>query len=236
MKIEMTNSFLEKFPDTTIGVVIARRINNNGSDQEILGLLKSAESGLSEKIGDTSVSEHAHIAPWRDAYRSFGAKPKKYPSSIENLVRRVSKGESVRHINKLVDIYNYISLKYILPIGGEDLKSIDGDLLLAIASENEVPVKLLGETNERSPYADEVIYKDDTGTICRRWNWKGADRTKLTKDTTDAVFIIEAIPPIKSQLIEAAVGDLSELIQKFCGGSTSVYLLNNQNSSIEFEI
>lgn len=72
-------------------------------------------------MDETLIIEHPHIAPWREEYRQFGAKPKKYRSSIENLIRRISKGEEIRHINKLVDIYNIISLKYVIPVGGEDL-------------------------------------------------------------------------------------------------------------------
>jgi DNA/RNA-binding domain of Phe-tRNA-synthetase-like protein len=85
------------------------------------------------------------FACWREAYRRFGAKPKDHPSSIENLVRRVSKGHSLRHVNRLVDLYNAISLKHLVPAGGEDLDAIDGDVELAFAGDAEPTVRLLGE-------------------------------------------------------------------------------------------
>ena len=68
------------------------------------------------------------------------------------------KGESLRHVNKLVDLYNVVSLEHILPVGGEDLAAISGDIVLARAGANEVPVRLLGEKEERPPKPGEVFY------------------------------------------------------------------------------
>ena len=111
-------------------------------------------------------------------------------------MRRTLKGEPIRPILPLVDIYNAVSLEHLLPVGGEDLDSIEGDLRLTRASESEPPVRLLGEAEERAPKPGEVIYTDDRGAICRRWNWKEADRTKLTESTRTAVLVLEALPPM----------------------------------------
>lgn len=35
------------------------------------------------------------------------------------------------------------------------------------------------------------MYKDDAGVLCRRWNWREADRTKLEKTTTRAILVCE---------------------------------------------
>ncbi len=229
MNLIVEPQIFEQFPDTLLGVVVLHNINNKGDDASIGQLLRDAEKNAIENLGSTLIIEHPNIAPWREVYRKFGAKPKDYPSSIENLLRRISKGESVRHINKMVDIYNVISLKYFVPVGGEDLSKIQGNVLLTIAGENEKPILLLGEHEERPPYPKEVIYKDEMGTICRRWNWKEADRTKLTEETTDALMVIEGIPPINKEIIQKAIVDLAELIQKYCGGEIKSYILDKDN-------
>jgi len=48
-------------------------------------------------------------------------------------MKRVLKGNEIWQINKVVDLYNYISLKYLTPIGGEDLDKIKGDIYLNFA-------------------------------------------------------------------------------------------------------
>lgn len=233
MNLIIDQQIFEQFPNTLLGVIVLHNIDNKGNNPEIEQLLRNAEKKAIENLGNTLIIEHPQIAPWREAYRKFGAKPKDYPSSIENLLRRVSKGEAVRHINKLVDIYNVISLRYLVPVGGEDLSKIKGDVTLTVAGENETPVILLGEKEAKPPYPKEVIYKDDIGTICRRWNWKEADRTKMTEDTKDTFMVIEGIPPVDRELVQKAVTDLAELVKKYCGGDISTTILDSENNKVK---
>jgi DNA/RNA-binding domain of Phe-tRNA-synthetase-like protein len=229
------DSVFLQFPDVRIGVLAVEGLDNVGEAPEIGTLLRAAEAGLAASFEGTPVTEHPRIAPWRDAYRKFGAKPKNYRSSIESLIRKTLKGEPLRHINKLVDTYNAVSLRHLLPAGGEDLDRIEGDMLLTCAGESESPVRLLGEREERSPKPGEVIYKDEEGAICRRWNWKEAERTKLTEDTRRAILVIEALPPVEPKELDAALSGLRDLVQQYCGGSSRAYTLHRENPSIEIE-
>ena len=233
MNLRIEPEIFEQYPEVILGVTVIHGINNTGSDAEITGLLRKGEKTALESLGDTLIVEHSFIVPWREAYRKFGAKPKDYPSSIENLMRRIAKGEEVRHINKLVDIYNVISLKYFVPVGGEDIDKIDGDVLLTIAKENEEPVVLLGEKEARPPYPREVIYKDNKGTICRRWNWKEVDRTKLTEETKNCFIVIEGLPPVDRVKVEKAIGELATLVQKYCGGEVKTAILDKTNPQVQ---
>lgn len=226
MKIKIDPNIFAKYPNVVLGVAVVAGVNNVGDSLEIQPLLREVEQNAIEKINDVPLVEHPHVFPWREAYRLFGAKPKKYPSSIENLLRRVSGGEQVCHINKLVDIYNIISLRHLVPVGGEDLEKIEGDVSLTFAGDNEASVKLLGESEARPPYPDEVIYKDNIGSICRRWNWKEADRTKLTESTKDAVIVIEGLPPVGKKEIQEALDELRDLIIRFCGGQVVISVLD----------
>ncbi|MFK7802170.1 MAG: B3/4 domain-containing protein [Anaerolineae bacterium] len=235
MKFLITDAIFEQYPDTQIGVVVARGLDNSGQFDELTELVRSAEADVRTNLAGITISQHPHVLPWREAYRAFGAKPKKYPSSIENLLKRVLKGEELRPINPLVDLYNVVSLRHLIPAGGEDLSQMEGDLRLTIAGDDEPAVTMLGEREARPPYAKEVIYADDIGAICRRWNWKEADRTKLTADTTDAILVLEILPPVACNTLDAAMADLATLIQQFCGGAVQLQsaVLNTTNRSIE---
>jgi DNA/RNA-binding domain of Phe-tRNA-synthetase-like protein len=227
MNLNISPAIFERFPNTVLGVVIAHGIDNTGEKPEVLHVLREAEAQTVQAFSGVTVSEHPHIAVWREAYRQFGSKPKDYPSSVENLVRRISKGYQLPHINLLVDIYNTVSLRHVLPVGGEDLDTIEGDVWLTFASENEAPVVLLGESEARAPYPGEVIYRDNVGAICRRWNWKEADRTKFTPATRNAFLVIEGLPPVSHSLIETAITELAASVREHCGGSVSTALLDS---------
>jgi DNA/RNA-binding domain of Phe-tRNA-synthetase-like protein len=233
MKFRIESHIFQQFADLRVGTLSARAIDNHGEVREIYTLLEHAEASLVTSLQGIPVAEHPRIAPWREAYRQFGAKPKKHQSSIENLIRRTLKGERIRHINKLVDIYNIVSLHHLVPAGGEDLDRIQGDIVLTFAGEEEIPVQMLGESVEREPHPGEVIYKDQTGAICRRWNWKEADRTKLTEDTVNAVLVIEALPPVTNHELEAALNELDRLIGRYCGGTTNPTILAEDHREVD---
>jgi DNA/RNA-binding domain of Phe-tRNA-synthetase-like protein len=223
------------FPDLVVGVVAAHGIDNGTGNVEAEAALRAAEKAVRQRFAGLTVSEHPAIKAWRLAYRRFGAKAKNTPSSIENLVQRIVKGHSVGTVNTLVDLYNAVSLRHLLPVGGEDLDSIRGDVVLAFAGAAEPPVRLLGETEARPPHPGEVIYRDDVSAICRRWNWKEADRTKLTPATRRAVLVIEGLPPAGRPEIEAAVADLAGQVRHLTGAAVTTALLDRDLREVALE-
>src|SRR2546421_592620 len=83
----------------------------------------------------------------------------------------------------------------------------------------EHPRRLLGEPEARPPRPGEVVYRDRAGAICRRWNWKEADRTKLSSATRNALVVVEGLPPISSREVEDAVDEIARSIREHCGGT-----------------
>ncbi len=234
-RVIIDEHIFEQYPGVRVGVIGARGVDNRSEDPEIPALLEAEQRRMAGELAGVTVVEHPRVAPWRDAYRRFGAKPKRYRSSIENLVRRVLKGSALPSIHPLVDLYNVVSLRHLLPVGGEDLGTIKGPIFLTFAGDEEPPVRLLGERQERPPYPGEVIYRDGVSTICRRWNWKEADRTKLTPGTRDAVLVIEALAPAGEAELSAALEDLAGLIERYCGGRLSQHLLDRDNRRADLE-
>lgn len=232
MKFIIKKEIFDNFRDLITGVILIKEVNNKGESSEIDELLRSAENKV---IGDfsqlESPSKHPNIIPWRQAYKKFGSDPHDYRCSSEALARQVLKGNKIRHINKLVDLYNYISLKYVLPVGGEDLDKIRGDLILDFAKGNESFIRLGGTENE-SPLSGEVVYKDEEGVICRRWNWREADRTKLSGETKNAVIVIEGLSPIQRETIEMATKELTDLTKKYCEGKITFEILDTEKQEM----
>jgi DNA/RNA-binding domain of Phe-tRNA-synthetase-like protein len=233
MKFTIADTILDEFPEVVLGVVILHNIDNSQDRAEIPERLRQAEAALPGNFGNTPVIEHPYIATWREAYRKFGAKPKDYPSSVENLTRRVLNGATIGHINNLVSLYNTVSLRHILPVGGEDLDKIVGNVQLTRAGSDEPAVFLLGEKEARAPRAGEIIYRDEAGAICRRWNWKEADRTKLTQETKNAFLVIESLPPVPRAAVETAIHELADSVKQYCGGTVSIAFLDKDNREIK---
>lgn len=227
MKFRVNPKIFEEFDNPVIGVIIAKGIDNKTDNPQIQKLLRDTEAKLREELNGIEISQHPHIAPWRETYRKFGSKPRDFRCSAEALARVVLRGSEIKKISPLVDLYNLISIKYIVPVGAEDLDKMQGDLQLTFAegSEDYTP---LGEEENDPPQKGEVIYRDDIGVICRRWNWREGDRTKITKDTKNAIVVLESVANIP---IKKAVEELAALIKKYCGGEQTNYYLDKSTPS-----
>lgn len=59
------------------------------------------------------------------------------------------------------------------------------------------------------PDPGEVVWCDDAGVTCRRWNWRQARRTQLSEDTTAALFILDALDPMADRALHEATDDLA---------------------------
>src|SRR3954470_3806604 len=178
------------------------------SDDVSEALLEAAEASAREALRDLSVEHLPHVAAWREAYRAFGAKPQRTRNSLEALLRRAEGG--LPRVNRLTDVYNAVSVLHQIPLGGEDLTRYIGSprLLRATGSEPFDTVADGGAVVEH-PDPGEVVWCDDAGVTCRRWNWRQARRTQLREDTTKALFILDALDPLTDDALHAAADDLT---------------------------
>lgn len=181
-------------------------------------------------MSEDTFTNNRVIADWRSAFSSIKTK-KGARSSIEALLKRVSKDQVFNPINPLVDIYNCISLEYGVPCGGEDIDKIEGGLYLGEAKGGEEFITL--GTDESSPALEtEMIYYDDIGAVCRSLNWREAKRTMLTSETTNAVFVLEAVYSHQVENLELASKALKEELEAYFGASVSTYSLTSKSTEI----
>ena len=209
-------------PDYRALVIAAEGLVPGPSDEFSEQLLAEAEAATV----DSDVEQHPHIAAWREAFRDFGAKPKRTRPSVDALLRRAPEG--LPRIDRLTDIYNAISVHHVLPLGGEDLDHYTGPARLVRADGTEhFDTASGGETVTEHPRAGEVVWRDAAGVTCRRWNWRQCVRTRLTHQTTRAVFILDALGPMDGEALTAAGEALTAALHTACPGAGTASRLVN---------
>lgn len=231
MKDIVSKEVFSKFPQYVRGVVIARGVNNGGESKRLLTLLRGVEAAAVKDESLQDIKNHPRIANWRQAYADFGANPNKFYSSIESLARRARRGDQVPYINTLVALFNYFSLKHMVPSGGDDLDRVDGDLCLVLAKGNEPFTPLNSEVVEY-PAPGEVIYIDNSKVMCRRWNWRQGDQTKITPMTANVAINVDCLPPVSGQA-EEITKELADLVAQFCGGRVTYFLLSDTHHEVD---
>ena len=177
------------------------------SDQASDALLQAAEAAAGDALRGGPVEQLPHVAAWREAYRAFGSKPQRTRNSLEALLRRAASG--LPRVNRLTDLYNAVSVLHQIPLGGEDLTRYAGSPRLVRATGKE-PFDTVadGIAVIEHPDPGEVVWCDNAGVTCRRWNWRQGRRTQLGDDTTAALFILDALEPIADEALRAAAEDL----------------------------
>ncbi len=207
-------------PGFTHIAVEAHGLVNGPSTQESSALLDEAARRLAVRLDGRAPHEDAHMAAWREVYTAFGSKPSRTRNSAEALAKRALSEAGLPRINVLVDVYNAISVAHLIPVGGEDIDRIRGGMRLVRATGDEDFVTVAGgEEAVEHPDAGEVVWRDDAGVTCRRWNWRQGPRTRLTEETTSGVFLLESMAPMPLADVEAAAAELAELLEKFSPGA-----------------
>ena len=214
-RVRADPAIFARFPDARIAVVYGFGLANGPSDEASDARLRAACERAAQMAGSQKPQTLAHLQAWRGVYQSFGAKPSKYLCSAEALIQRALK-EAPPRINRLVDFYNAVSIANTLPIGGEDLDCLAGDLMLQFADGTQTfDISDSGGAEPATVPAGEVVWADAAGVTCRRWNWRQGRRTRLTEKSRNAYFILEALCP---PFLE---GDFDRAVQEIAGGLAS---------------
>lgn len=226
-------SFWELFPDSEIGILVMDNINNNPNDSnpalvKIKELLETANREAPKYLIDPVLSQNQVVSVWREAFTKFKTK-KGARSSIEALLRRIDKGNAVGSINPLVDLYNAISLTYGLPCGMEDLDTVKGNLRLTITTGGD-DFLAVGDTEPDMTLPGELCYLDESGAVCRCWNWRDGQRTMLTENTKRAIAVIESVDPARHLDLMEALNELTAWAEEAGVATVTVNTIINRNN------
>ncbi|WP_110970014.1 B3/B4 domain-containing protein [Pseudomonas huaxiensis] len=200
------------FRALSITVEAAPLINPSAAD----AAMQRAEQVLA---GNGPAWADAHLTAWAEVFRGFGAKPQRTPCSAEALRKRFQRDGKLPSIDPLVNLYNAISLEYAIPVGGENLAAYNGtpQLVIADGSESFDTVKD-GQPFNEAPEPGEVVWRDDSGVTCRRWNWRQGVRTRLDEQARHMWFILESLPQMPLDALHEAGERLEEGLRSMMPG------------------
>lgn len=232
MRFSIAPRLFEIFPDLTIGVVVVKGLSNDRPCDEIETLLSETVEKVRKSFPVEKAQDHPRIRPWREAFARLGISGSKFPSSIESMARRILRGDPFPRINPLVDLYNSISLKYLVPMGGHDLDTLSGDVALAFA-EGWEPFTPMGGGEGVVVPKGELVYKDGSEVLTRNWVWRQCEKDKATNRTRNVFIPIDVLGAVGPQRATEIIADLSTLIPQHLGGTIFSDILNREKNSTE---
>jgi DNA/RNA-binding domain of Phe-tRNA-synthetase-like protein len=171
----------EAYPEVLVAVLVAEGLDGGG------------DWGLEPLEAITPAGEDdSAIAAWHAVYRRFGTNPRRLRPSVEALSRRLARAGALPRINAPVDAYNSISVRFVVAAGAFDLDAVRGDIALRPAKDGDWFTPL-GEPDEvEHPKNGEIVYADDVSVLTRHWNYRDAERTKVTSSSQNVMFLLES--------------------------------------------
>jgi DNA/RNA-binding domain of Phe-tRNA-synthetase-like protein len=180
------------FPGLLIFAVVALGFDGRQPWPDVEDELAELEASAAAHPAPAA-QDDPHISAWHAAYRAFGTNPRRQRPSADALRRRLSRSGKLPRINPAVDCYNLVSARHGVPAGAFDLSRVRGDIAIGFADGSEEFTPLGEPGTVEHPHPGEVIYSDAAGVLTRHWNHRDADRSKVTQDSDQIVFLLETV-------------------------------------------
>jgi DNA/RNA-binding domain of Phe-tRNA-synthetase-like protein len=208
----------EVFPNLKLGCLLSSVIVEETSE-ELVQKMKVEIDSLSTQLDAETIRELPPVKALKQSYRVLGKDPNRYRPAAESLLRRVSNGKGLYHVNNVVDCLNLVSVKTGFSICGYDLRRIKGDVSLGKGQPGE-PYEGIGrgELNiENLP-----VFRDETGAFGTPTS--DSSRTLIDTETQSVLMIIPSFDG-DNEGLERAAEMLSAVLRQYVRNSSPQVIL-----------
>jgi len=234
INLSIDNRIYAQHPDVSVGYLCAQQLDNAHGKILPGKIMEDTVTAVRDSgITKENIADAPSVRLWRGIYSHCGVKPNKYRSSLESLLRRFLK-ESYRPIHTVVDLYNYVSLANLLPMGGYDSSRVSGGIRLRYAKQGDRFVSLGGESIEVIP--THIVYADDEEVICWMWNHRDATKTMITPHTTSGIFLIDGAGVEAPKRIRSALKMLTDGLIQLGAIPTNSGILDGKHNEITTQV
>lgn len=158
-----------------------------------------------DKYEAVPISEVPGVQAARTFFRAIGVDPTRRRPSSEALLRRAVNGKALYQINNLVDVGNWCSLEFLLPICVYDYDNIRGEVSVRIGSSQD---SYLAHNGRVMGFENKFVVCDEEGAFGSPLT--DSVRTAVTAKTKSLLLIIFAPQDYDSQLLNKQMDILEE--------------------------
>lgn len=226
MEVSLNPSLLTQLPELKIGIIHYTKIVVAESPQMIKGRLQLYQENLYLEMQDQPVTEREGIAEWRQLWKQLGADPNRYRHSAESLMRRVSKQNYLTPLHSGVDLNNFFSLQYEIPVGIYDIAHLKGNIEIALGNEETGYEGLNGRFNT----LNHILFsRDEEGPFGSPF--VDSLRTAVSEETTEALHIFYLRPSLATEDAQKLLASAGKMFNQIHGGDYQIALLTNATPS-----
>ncbi|WP_445486449.1 B3/B4 domain-containing protein [Niallia sp. 03133] len=221
MYISIDKELKSVIPDFKIGQIIYKNIEVIPSPQMIKGRLQLFQESTYFDLENANVNDIPSIKEWRQIFKATGKDPNRYRHSAEALFRRVKKQNYLQPINSSIDLNNFFSLQFGVPIGIYDCANLSGNLNIRIGKDEEQYTGLNGRINSIEHL---IISEDNSGPFGSPF--VDSNRAPVTFETKNAVQIVYLQPSTSIETANKMVESLMNMFIQVHGGEGEFQIIN----------
>ena len=223
---------LRLFPGMTIVGAVVRGVDNRAAPES----LDAAWADAWRAAGDLDVpnaQSHPSVRALRERFKDAGVSVKRFPTSIEAMLRRALKGGEPFRINPLVDLYNALSLTHVCPAGAFDLDALSGPLELRFTRDGDT-FTALDADGAVDVDPGEIAYANGTVVLTRHFMWRQSRQALVGPATCDAVLVAEIPGELGRGAADAFLDDLRAGLERHFGPVSAAFSLDEDEPVAEW--
>lgn len=221
LDITISQPLKNSIPDFKIASILYQNIQVIDSPQMIKGRLQLFQEGLFFDLENKNITDIPAIKEWRTIFKKIGKDPNRYRHSAEALLRRVKKQQYLHPINSSIDLNNFFSMQYGIPIGIYDTSQLKGPITIRIGEEGEQYNGLNGRSNSLDKL---IISADKEGPFGSPF--VDSDRAPITKRTKEALQIVYLQATTSNETAEKMVQSFMDMFVQIHGGEASCSIIS----------
>ena len=217
MKITIKREVFKKVhPKLKVAFIHATGVDNKSQTKQVNHLLAEMQKAVLLSFNQDTAKTHLLISPWNTAKEEFGKKAKHYNTSVEALLQKVLRKQSIKTKDTVTALLRYLELKHIVPIAADDPTKIKGDITFQVSK-------------------DDLCYRDSKRMLGKKLDFWKNNKTAMIPGSWCTLVHFEFLPPVSLQKQKEIVNEAVELLQSCCGAETKVAVLDHKNNSVKFD-
>lgn len=222
MEIQLSSEIISKIPNFKLGIIEYKDISVGDSPQMVKGRLQLFQESIYFDLEDKNLTDLPGIQEWRSIFKTFGKDPNRYRHSAEALYRRIQKQDYLPSVQSAIDINNFFSLQYQVPIGIYDIIQLKGPIIIKVGKAGE---EYLGLNGRKNSLENLIVSSDELGPFGSPF--VDSNRAPVTEATKNALQIIYLQPSTTIDSAKKLTESLMNMFTQIHGGDSSFSIIGN---------
>ncbi|WP_353958318.1 B3/B4 domain-containing protein [Fictibacillus sp. b24] len=208
----------ELVPNFKIGTITYHDIAISESPQMIKGRFQLFTESM--RLEEKTAADYPGVAEYRSVFKTLGTDPSRYRPASEALLRRVLGGKDLPPINSGVDVNNFFSIRFAIPIGLYNLDQIQGDVEIRIGVAEDSYEGLNGrEMNMEG----KLLSADSAGAFGSPI--VDSKRTMVDETVRNALHIVYLQPSMDKNEARQLLESMAKMFTQVNGGSAEIKII-----------